>query len=129
MLVDYKCKKCECIGTLDIGDLTREQVEAKMKEIKSFHCDPGNHMEISSPTNYWTIDWDTLREGSSMTEEQFVDYLKGKFDEVIHYEEVQKKYKILGFLGGVVAAMEIKTNNPCNLFYYHSPKGTRYYVR
>lgn len=130
MLVTIFCKKCLKKWDADIGDLTKEEVLANLGGLASFHCDAGNHMEMSSPLNYWEIDWDTLREGYTPSDKDFVEELKKVYPIVVHYSDFTKLFENIGFAYGSCIANVIGDPNetPIMLNFIHTPKErTRYY--
>lgn len=130
MLVEAFCKKCQNKFMIDIGDSTKEEIIALLEKQEGFHCDAGNHMEISSPLNYWDIDWDTIKDGASLTDEEFVEELKKVYPIVVHYSDFTKLFENIGFAYGSCIANVIGDPNetPIMLNFIHTPKErTRYY--
>ena len=115
---------------IDIGDSTKVEIIALLEKREGFHCDAGNHMEISSPLNYWDIDWDTIKDGASLTDEEFVEELKKVYPIVVHYSDFTKLFENIGFAYGSCIANVIGDPNetPIMLNFIHTPKErTRYY--
>lgn len=130
MLVEAFCKKCQNKFMIDIGDNTKEEIIALLEKQEGFHCDAGNHMEMSSPLNYWDIDWDTIKDGASLTDEEFVEELKKVYPIVVHYSDFTKLFENIGFAYGSCIANVIGDPNetPIMLNFIHTPKErTRYY--
>ena len=130
MLVEAFCKKCQNKFMIDIGDSTKEEIIALLEKQEGFHCDAGNHMEMSSPLNYWDIDWDTIKDGASLTDEEFVEELKKVYPIVVHYSDFTKLFENVGFAYGSCIANVIGDPNetPIMLNFIHTPKErTRYY--
>ena len=93
MLVEAFCKKCQNKFMIDIGDSTKVEIIALLEKREGFHCDAGNHMEISSPLNYWDIDWDTIKDGASLTDEEFVE------EEFVDFSIYRLRYvDLVGFI-------------------------------
>lgn len=131
MLIKYKCKKCEKEGFFDIGNLDKLEAMAILKKQygNGFECTVGNHYEIGSIFDFYTVDWDNPIEGASMTEEQFIQGLKETFLEVYTTAQLQERYNVEGFLSGQCLVSE-KENEEIQkiMLYYSSPEGKRYYV-
>jgi hypothetical protein len=126
MLVNCKCKKCQQTAQLDIGNKTKEEVIDCLKKQKSFQCF-GHHVELTSPLDFWEIDWDSLEQGNALTEEEFVSELKK--DKMIVYdtEEMKEKYDIQGFSMGMIVAIDKSSGAKLWFDFTTSPKGKRYY--
>ena len=128
MLLKATCKKCKKTGHFDIGSSTREEIEAKLKKMKTFHCNFGSHMEIISPIDMYDFDWDNLIEGNAPTEEQFLVDLKKIYPEVYTTKELREKYTVISFMnGGCLVHSKTDEDDLKTFSYVHSPKGERYY--
>ena len=130
MLVEAFCKKCQNKFMIDIGDSTKEEIIALLEKQEGFHCDAGNHMEMSSPLNYWEIDWDTIKDGASLTDEEFVEEFKKTYPIVLSHSDFPKVFENVGFAYGSCIANVIGDPNetPIMLNFIHTPKErTRYY--
>lgn len=62
--VYFDCKKCGGRFKLDIGEHTREKVEEALAKRDTWTC-PGQHVELSGPMNYITIDWSSIEIGEA----------------------------------------------------------------
>ena len=130
MLVEAFCKKCQNKFMIDIGDKTKEEIIALLEKQEGFHCDAGNHMEMSSPLNYWDIDWDTIKDGASLTDEEFVEELKKIYPIVLSHSDLPKIFENVGFAYGACIASIIGDPNetPIMLNFVHAPRSRdRYY--
>jgi hypothetical protein len=128
MLVSVHCKKCDETGTLDVGNFSKEEIIKMLQKRDGFQCF-GSHVELGSPIDYWEIDWNSLRDGSAPTEEQFLEDLRSKYEEVLTTKEISKKYEINGFAYGGCSATNKETGEDVGFLFTHSPKGERYYYR
>jgi hypothetical protein len=107
MLVNVRCTICGESSKIDIGDMTKDEVEKLLKERDTFQCF-GNHVELTSPLKFWVIDWDSIHQGSAPTEEEFLNKLKSKYKEVLTTDELSERYIVKGFLYGM-CTVESKT--------------------
>jgi hypothetical protein len=127
-LVKITCKKCGESTKMDIGEMTREQVEKALSNDKNgFHCF-GNHVEFGNRIDYWKIDWDSVTEGSAPSEEDFISDLKSRHNEVYDKDELEHLYSVKGFMYGMCVAEHKETGKEKAFEFVHSPKGTRYYI-
>ncbi len=129
LILKAKCKKCKGTVSFDIGEMTKGEVEEKLKANSSWHCDAGNHMEMYSPFELYEFDWENLKEGSAETDEEFVEKLKAGYNEVYNTSEIQENYEIESFFGGM--ALGRRKNSDMMVMkafsYASSPSGKRYY--
>jgi hypothetical protein len=125
-LLKVSCRKCGESSRLDTCGKSREEIEKWLKQDGGFQCF-GNHVEIGSRSDYWTIDWESEVEGHAPTEEEFLQELKSKFKEVYNTKELQDKYTIQGFSSGM-CVVETENGEKKVFDFTHSPKGTRYYI-
>ena len=128
MLVNVKCSKCGESTKIDIGDKTKEEVEKYLEMKGGFEC-YGYHVEFGKRSNFWTIDWDSIQEGSSPTEEQFLIDLRNDYKEVYKNQEIGEKYKVTGFSCGMCMVQNKETGKGECFDFASSPKGERYYFK
>lgn len=131
MLVKATCKKCGGSGYFDIGEMTKEEFLKKFSEIETFHCYFGNHVEISSPIDYFDIGWEDTKEGTAPGEDEFVEGLKANYLEVLNTKELCSKYIIDSFYGGMCLCHrkdDEDINYPTVFQFVSSPRGERYYI-
>lgn len=127
-LVQVHCKECGEDFKLDVGDATPEEVEAELAARDTFEC-PGHHVELSSPMNYWEIDWESAEEGSAPTDEEWLAKLKESYDEVYDSAQAVKDagIEITSFAFGIPMAKDVETGKDINLDFASAPSGKRYY--
>lgn len=127
-LVKIYCKKCGETSKLDTCGKSREEVEKWLNESNGgFQCF-GNHVELGSRADYWTLDWNTVEEGHAPTEEEFIKDLNSKYMEVYENKEIDNFYTVKNFSFGMCVTEDKKTGEEKVFNFVHSPKGTRYYV-
>lgn len=128
MILEGICRKCKGKVRFDVGEMSREEAEGKLKTFDSFHCDAGNHTEMKGPLEMYDFDWDNLKEGVAMPEEQFEKNLKEQFKTVMKTDELKERFNIESFMMGM--CLTAKKEDPDALvafMFTHSPKGERYY--
>ena len=123
MLATVRCKKCNITFKLDIGDKSPDEVVEGWKNIDSFHCKVGCHVELSSPANYWNII--SLGEGHAPSDEEFMERFKGR--ETWTTEEFSQQFKDIGFCAPCVTGTHIPTGRKMVLEFCHTPSGKRIY--
>lgn len=127
-MVKVTCKKCGESSMLDTCGKSREEVEKWLKKDDGgFQCF-GYHVEFGSRADYWTIDWNTEKEGNAPKEEEYFNELKSKYSEVYDTKELQEVYDVVGFLSGMCRVKDRKSNQEKYFGYVHSPQGKRYYI-
>lgn len=58
MLITGECKKCHGRAIFDIGNLSKEAVDAWMANSEFGECAAGGwHVEIGNMADYYTLDW------------------------------------------------------------------------
>jgi hypothetical protein len=125
-LVPALCKKCAQAFKIDIGSSTKDEAIAKLSKMESFEC-PGHHVELTSPLRYWDIHWDQVEDGSSPSEEEWLDDLKRKHREVYTTDDLRTKFTNVSFAYGMCAASLVATGETKILDFDRSPEGKRYY--
>jgi hypothetical protein len=128
-IVTGKCKKCGGYCQFDIGSMTKEEAEEALKANKSWQCTAGNHVELISPYDLYTFDWDNIKEAKSMSSEEFFADLKTKFKEVYTSDEFGEKYTVDGFMAGRCLCHPKDGDEDAMIIFdfTHGPKGERYY--
>ena len=127
MILKGKCTKCECTIQLDIGtakdvEEARQKARDALQKWETFSC-PGHHVELRGPyPHFWNVDTWNLMDGSTPTEEQFLNDLKSKYKEVLTTDEMSKRDVITSFAYGFPI-----TNDNLLWNFVASPKGKRYY--
>jgi hypothetical protein len=124
-LIDVNCKTCGSDFKLDVGDMTVEQVTDMLRKRDGFHCDTGNHMELGSPMNHWTLG--KMCEGNAPTEEEWYEKMTAQHGKLISTSELREKFEVTGFAFGACMAKVKATGQEICLEFIHSPKGVRYY--
>jgi len=124
-LMDVHCKTCGNDFHLDIGDMTFEETHELLEKRESFHCDAGNHMELSSPVFHWVLG--KIHEGSAPTEEEWYKTMTDRHGHLISTDELREKFEVTGFAFGACMAKVKVTGQEICLDFIHSPKGERYY--
>lgn len=66
-----RCKKCGVEFSLKTGNLNKEEVVEKMKNINGFEC-PGFHIELGTMDNYVAILGEEIVEKEVMTDREWV---------------------------------------------------------
>lgn len=125
-LVSFYCKKCGGTYKLDIGDASREKIEASLRKRDSFEC-PGHHVELTSPLNYWEIDWNSLEETEVQSQEEWLNDLKKTHSVVVDTEELERNYEVEGFCYGLCIAKDKTTNKKVTFNFATGPDEKRYY--
>lgn len=125
-MINFTCKKCGGTYKLDIGDKTREEVEASLRKQETFEC-PGHHFELTNPLNFWTLDWESLTESEKITEEKWLQDLKSKYKEVYNKQELGEKHEDIHFSYGFCITTNKETGEKAVFDFATSPEGTRYY--
>lgn len=128
MLVKVSCKKCGESAKLDVGDMSKGDVEALLTKQKTFNCF-GNHVELCSPINYWTIDWNETESGHALSEEEFVKQLQNSHGKVYSKCELQEEYEVIGFKYSLCVTKHKQSGETVEFDFIHSPKGARYYFQ
>lgn len=123
MLLKGPCKTCGETITLDIGDMTIEQIKEKLSHQEfGFSC-PGHHVEMNPAyPDHWEVDTWELLEGNVKTEEEFVADLRSKFVDV----------RDTAGMAGLITTFafgEPMTNDGHTWSFCSSPKGKRWYYR
>jgi hypothetical protein len=128
MLVQVHCKKCGEDFKLDIGDKPLSEVIESFRKETGFHCDPGNHVELSSRLNYWVFG--ELSEGSAPDPADQLKKLMETRKEVFSNEEFQKQilYEVTGFSMGCCICRDKKTRETVYFDFTHIGN-VRYYYR
>ena len=98
LVIGVYCKKCNENFSLITNGKTKEEITENLKKQTGFHCDAGNHVELSSPLNYWVLGEITDKEVLSDSEK--LQELKNAYTEVYTTSELQEKYKVSGFSCG-----------------------------
>lgn len=120
MFLKGNCRKCGETIKMDIGDMTRDEAIAALKEWKMFSC-PGHHVEICPPyPHFWNLDEWELIEGHCMTEDEFLSDLKTK------YKDVRDTEGMAGLIDGFSYGFPMTNDGKCWDF-CQSPKGKRWY--
>lgn len=130
MLIPVTCKKCGNSTKIDVGNLNKEEVNRWLTDNgDGFECF-GNHVEFGVRADYWELDWEHPEEGNAPTEEEFVNTLKERYEEVLTNEEMTKKYDIRGFAYGMCSAVNRETGESYGFDFKSSPNShNRYYFR
>lgn len=129
-LVKCTCKKCGETFKIDIGNLTREGVEAWLaKDTGGFQC-PGMHVELGRRSDYWMLDWDSLSEDSKLSDEDWLRQLMSDKGVVWTTDELTAYFDVKSFAMGYCIAKDKTTGDDVCLSYAHAPQsGKRYYYR
>ncbi len=125
--VEAHCKKCGGTFKLDLGELSVEEARANLEAQETFEC-PGHHVELSGPSNYWTIDWNDVKEDNTepMTDEEWRAQYRDKFEHVVDTQGLRAVVdKIVGFSAGSCRVIRDGTEELVD--FAHAPSGKRYY--
>jgi len=129
LILKAKCKKCKGSVRFDIGEMSKKEVEEKLAASDSWQCNAGNHVELCSPLELYEFDWENLEEGVAETDDEFLEKLRAGYNEVYDTSEIQEKYEIESFFGGM--ALGRRKNSDMTVMkafnYTSSPSGKRYY--
>jgi hypothetical protein len=125
-VVTATCKKCGHTFKLDIGTNTPEQIIDILSKRDSFEC-PGHHVEMSSPLNYWDIDWNSVQEQHVPTDKEWLSDMKKKGYKLISTDELREDYTVTGFSMGICVAVRKSDGEKVYLDFTQSPSGKRYY--
>jgi hypothetical protein len=124
-LIDIHCNTCGEDFKADIGDMTKEELIATLKKKDSFHCNAGNHMELSSPMYHWILG--EIHEGSVLTEDEWFKTMTERYGQLYNSDQLQEKFEVTGFSFGACMAKYKQTGQVVCMNFIHSPKGTWYY--
>jgi hypothetical protein len=124
-VVSATCKKCGQTFKLDIGTKSKQEIVEILSKRDSFEC-PGHHFELSSPLNYWVIDWDSVKSQNVPTDAEWKADMRKKY-KLISSDELQRDYTVTGFSSGVCVAIRKKDGEKVYLEFTNSPSGKRYY--
>jgi transcription elongation factor Elf1 len=123
-IVGVHCNKCGLDFDVDIGDKTREEVETNKTGIK---C-PGHHVELMPKPDDFTIDWSSIKNGSALTDDEWLKEMKYYYSEVYEKDELEKaNIEITGFVIGEPMAKDTRTGEDIVLSFATAPSGKRYY--
>ena len=102
MLLNVYCEKCGENFKIDIGDRTREETIDMLSKRETFEC-PGNHVESSSPVNYWRFG--KVEAGKAPSEAAWVKSLKAALLRSIQEQRPRSKsMRLRDFLWVLVSA-------------------------
>lgn len=124
-LLKAYCKKCDNHFSIDIGDKSYDEAIAIYKRQNSFHCNAGNHVELSSPLNYWTIEKDVI-EKVIPTNEELIEKLKKDYSEVYQNKDLSEFYEVTGFSAGCCICKNKRTGEKA-YFDFTTIGNERYY--
>ena len=126
-LLKAYCKKCDNHFSIDMGDHTYDEVIAIYKRQTSFHCNAGNHVELSSPLNYWTIEKEVVEKVIPTDEEKLAE-LKKNYSEIYQNHELSTVYAVAGFSAGCCICKH-KTTGEKAYFDFTTIGNERYYYK
>jgi hypothetical protein len=125
-VIEVYCKKCNENFSLITNGKTKEEITEILKKQTSFECTAGNHVELSSPLNYWVLG--EITEKEVPTDKEKLQELKNSYSEVYTTSELQEKYKVTGFSYGTCIC-ENKTNGKKSYFDFTRIGNERYYFK
>jgi hypothetical protein len=124
-VIKVYCKKCCENFSLITNGKTKEQIIEVLSKQKSFHCDAGNHMELSSPMNYWVLG--EIINTEVPTDKEKLNKLKSEYKEVYRNKDLETKYKVSGFSMGCCICTDKETGKKAYFDFTHIGNERYYY--
>jgi hypothetical protein len=125
-LLKAYCKKYDNHFKIDIGEKSYDEVIAIYKRQTSFHCNAGNHVELSSPLNYWTIEKEVVEKVIPTNEEKLME-LKKNYSEVYQNKDLSEFYEVSGFSAGCCICRNKATKKKAYFDFTHIGNERYYY--
>ena len=122
-----RCRKCDAVLKVVLGDLTPEEAREKLAGVEMFEC-PGHHVELSGPLGYWEIDWQDVREDDAKlpTDEDWLAEKRERYEHVVTTQELDSVVdEVVGFSMGLCVVR--RNGQKEYIDFADSPSGTRYY--
>jgi hypothetical protein len=125
MLHELHCKKCGTVFWADLLKIDLNETDP-ITVLDRLHC-PGNHVELSSPSEYLEFTGKS-KDGNAPTEEDWLIHMEKQHGKLYPNDGVQKHFSFKGFAAGMAFAIEKATGREVTLDFTSTPSGkTRYY--
>lgn len=122
------CRKCGAVLQVKIGDLTPEQVKAKLRKRTGYHC-PGYHVELGNMYDGYDWDFSVYESAPVMSDEEWIRKLQSEGTTVI---DGAREFPFLKSIHDIPDLKHIGfgyfESRSCIYERADSPRGTRFYT-